>query len=102
MLIRFKHTVSDQHSLLLRPRILEVNGTYENCLTKAPSPPFSKSTLNMKKFPSLVTTITCGPLLLSATTVLMGPDDGPVEDLGILTQAKSRDGSQISATALGK
>jgi hypothetical protein len=43
-----------------------------------------------------------GPLLLSATTVLMGPDDALFGDRGIFTQAKSRDGSQISATALGR
>lgn len=44
----------------------------------------------------------CGPLLLSATTFRTGPDDDVVGERGILTQAKSREGSQISATALGK
>jgi hypothetical protein len=44
----------------------------------------------------------CGPLLLSATTFLTGPDEELLGDRGILTQAKSREGSQISDTALGK
>jgi hypothetical protein len=44
----------------------------------------------------------CGPLLLSATTVLIGPDVALLGDFGIFTQAKSREGSQISDTAFGK
>jgi hypothetical protein len=43
-----------------------------------------------------------GPLLLSATTVLIGPDAALFGERGIFTQAKSRDGSHISATALGR
>jgi len=46
--------------------------------------------------------MTCGPLLLNATTVLIGPVFELLADRGILTHAKSRDGSQISATALGR
>lgn len=40
--------------------------------------------------------------MLSATTFLTGPDEELVGERGILTQAKSREGSHISATALGK
>ena len=53
--------------------------------------------------------MTCGLLLLIATTlrsdvVFPSADDAPVlvADLGILHQAKSRAGSHISATAVGK
>lgn len=44
----------------------------------------------------------CGPLLLSATTVRTGPADAAFGERGTFTQAKSRDGSHISATALGR
>ena len=39
---------------------------------------------------------------MSATTFLTGPEDKLVGERGILTQAKSRDGPHISATALGR
>lgn len=41
-------------------------------------------------------------MLFNATTVLIGPDEAALGDRGILTQAKSREGSHISATADGR
>lgn len=46
--------------------------------------------------------MTCGVVLLIATTLLNEPDVGDVLALGILIQAKSRAGSHISVTPLGK
>lgn len=46
--------------------------------------------------------MTWGPLLLSATTVRTGVAEELVDVLGTFTHAKSREGSQISATALGR
>ena len=55
--------------------------------------------LYIKKSPSLVATMTSGAFSPIATTLLTGL---PLRPLGILTQAKSRDGSQISVTAEGR